>query len=85
MERLAILAGGDDQPYRVVVAWLLVDSTANRVLVRRYPEVLRARFGGSSVAFARCLADGTPPPSVPAIAWIAAGSATISPLRLPRT
>jgi hypothetical protein len=63
---------------------LLVDTLANRGLVRRFPEVLRAQFRGSSLAWVRCLADGAPAPDKPGLAWIDPRSRRISPLRLPR-
>lgn len=68
--------------YRVASCWLMVDTAANRALVRQYPEVLRAEFGGSSVAWVRCLVAGAPPPAEPGIAWIDPRSGTITPLRL---
>jgi len=69
--------------YRVASCWLLVDTMANRAIVRRYPAVLRSLFSGSSVAWVRCLAEGAPPPAKPGIAWIDARSGRISALRLP--
>ncbi len=36
-----------------VACWLLVDNAANREIVRRYPAILRSRFGGSSSAWVR--------------------------------
>ena len=81
LERFAILAGGDEGPYRVASGWLLVDTAANRQLVARYPEVLRARFPGSSAAWASALANGTAPPDEPAIAWIDPRSGRIFPMR----
>jgi transcriptional regulator with XRE-family HTH domain len=38
---------------RTLCVWLLVDTTANRRIVRRYPALLRARFPGSSAAWVR--------------------------------
>jgi len=81
LERFAILAGGEEDPYRVAVGWLLVDTAANRALVRRYAEVLRTRFPGSSAAWARTLSRGTAPPAEPAIAWVDTRSRRIHPLR----
>jgi len=66
--------------YRVATCWLLVGSAANHELVRRYPEVFRSQFTGSSTAWVRCLVDGEPPPERPGIAWIDA--VRIRPLRL---
>ncbi|MCI0346483.1 MAG: helix-turn-helix domain-containing protein [Chloroflexi bacterium] len=82
LERLAILAGGDDGAYRVAIGWLLVDSAANRNLVRRYPEVLRSRFPGSSAGLAKALMEGREPPVKPAVAWIDVRAGQIRPLRL---
>jgi hypothetical protein len=82
LERLAILAGGDEGPYRVAVGWLLVDSAANRNVVRRYPEVLRSRFPGSSSGLARALMEGAEPPKQPAIAWVDTRAGVIRELRL---
>jgi len=81
LEGFALLAGGDDGPYRVALGWLLVDTAANRRLVARYPEFLRARFPGSSTAWASALMEGTAPPSVPAVAWIDPRSGRIYAMR----
>jgi transcriptional regulator with XRE-family HTH domain len=78
----AQFAGGDGEPYRVASCWLLVDTAANRRLVARYPEVIRARFPGSSAAWAKCLAQGAPPPDEPGIVWIDPRSGRITSLRL---
>ena len=40
-------------PLRVASCWVLVDTAANREIVRRYPAILRARFPGSSAAWVR--------------------------------
>lgn len=77
----AVLAAGDGPPYRVAICWLLLDTAANRRLVARYPEILRSRFPGSSVAWVRCLAEGTAPPYEPGLAWIESRSRRILPLR----
>lgn len=62
--------------------WLLVDTAANREIVRRYPTVLRARFPGSSAAWVRALMTGTDPPGVPGIAWIDLRAGRLRELRL---
>lgn len=66
----AVLVGRDDPPYRTACCWLLVDTSANRRLVARYPEILMSRFPGSSLGWVRCLANGRPPPDEPGVAWI---------------
>lgn len=67
--------------YRVASCWLFVDSTANRSIVRRFPEILRSRFRGSSARWARCLVDGSSPPEEPGLCWIDPRSGTIRPMR----
>jgi transcriptional regulator with XRE-family HTH domain len=81
LERVAILVGGDQAPYRVGTGWLLVDSAANRRLVDRYAELLRTRFPGSSAAWARALSEGSAPPAEPSIAWIDTRAGRIRALR----
>lgn len=81
LERSAILAGGEVGPYRIGIGWLLVETAANRMLSRRYPELFRSRFPGSSAAWARALSEGASPPNEPAIAWIDTRAGRIYPLR----
>jgi hypothetical protein len=78
--KLADLAGSAS---RLASCWLLVDTAANREIVRRYPSILRARFSGSSSAWVRALVDGERPPSEPGLAWIDVRSGRLRPLRLP--
>lgn len=78
---LATIAGGGDDPYRVALGWVLVDTAANRRLVARYPAIMRTRFPGSSVALVRALTYAAPFPATPAIAWFDPRSATLRPLR----
>jgi transcriptional regulator with XRE-family HTH domain len=63
--------------------WLLVDTAANREIVRRYPSIIRARFAGSSHGWVAALTRGSTPPRRPGIAWIDVRSARIRELRLP--
>jgi transcriptional regulator with XRE-family HTH domain len=79
---MAALAGGDGEPYRVAIGWLLVDNAANRALSARYPEILRARFPGSSVGWVRSLIDGVDPPGEPALAWADVRGARLVPIRI---
>jgi transcriptional regulator with XRE-family HTH domain len=68
--------------YRVASCWLLVDNVVNRAIVRRFPEIIRARFPGSSARWVRALVDGAEPPTEPGIAWVDARTGRISELRL---
>lgn len=67
--------------YRVASCWLLVDTVANRGIVRRYPEILRAQFTGSSAEWVRCLTEGQPAPREPGIAWVEPRSGRLTALR----
>ena len=69
--------------YRVAACWLLVDTAANRAIVRRYPEVFRSMFPGSSALWARALTDGSCPPTGAGVAWIDPRAQRITALRLP--
>lgn len=80
-EGLAVLAARDGPAFRVATCWLLVDTSANRRLVARYPEVLRSRFPGSSHGWVRCIIEGLPPPGEPGLAWIDPRSGRIAALR----
>jgi transcriptional regulator with XRE-family HTH domain len=82
LQGLAILIGGEIEPYRVVIGWLLVDTAANRLLVNRYPEFLRARNPGSSRLLTAALMSGGEPPSDAAMAWIDPRIRRVSPMRL---
>jgi transcriptional regulator with XRE-family HTH domain len=78
----ADVAGFRDPAYRVAACWLLVDTAANRGLVRRFPEILRARFPGSSPAWVRALALGGPAPARSGLCWIDPRSGRLTALRL---
>ena len=80
-DKLAVLVAGDGSPCRVASCWLLVDTAANRRLVARYPEILMARFGGSSIGWVRCLVNGAAPPTEPGTAWIDTRVGRIAPMR----
>lgn len=79
---LGALAGGEDRPYRVGLCWLLVDTAANRALVRRFPAILASRFPGSSVELVRALREGASFPERPAIAWFDPRVGDVRPMRL---
>lgn len=70
--------------YRVATCWLFVDSAGNRAIVRRFPEILRSKFRGSSAGWARCLIDGSSPPDEPGVCWVDPRSGTIRAMRLGR-
>jgi DNA-binding XRE family transcriptional regulator len=72
---------GDERPYRAAACWLLVDSGPNRALVARYPEVLAARFPGSSRAWVQALTEGGPVPNEPGLAWIDLRANRLVPMR----
>jgi transcriptional regulator with XRE-family HTH domain len=67
---------------RVAWCWLLVDTAANRELVRTYPAVIKATFDGSSHAWVEALTSGSRPPDRPGIAWIQPGQERLQELRL---
>jgi transcriptional regulator with XRE-family HTH domain len=62
--------------------WVVVDTAANREIVRRYPAILRARFGGSSTAWVRALIDGSAPPDEPGLVWADTRAGRLTALRL---
>lgn len=70
--------------FRVASCWLLVDTAANRAIVRRFPAVLRSRFGGSSVGWVLAIVTGSAPPAAPGIAWVDPRTGRITALRLSR-
>jgi hypothetical protein len=67
---------------RVALCWVIRDTHANRAIVRRYPEVIAARFKGSSARWARALEDGTSPPEQPGIVWFDPATRRLRPMRL---
>jgi transcriptional regulator with XRE-family HTH domain len=77
-----VLAAAHAPPERVAWCWLLVDTAANRELIRRYPAVIRATFGGSSQAWVQALTIGSAPPHRPGIAWIDIRRGQLTELRM---
>jgi hypothetical protein len=61
--------------------WILVDTAANREIVRRYPTLLRSRFAGASSAWVRTISTGGQPPSIPGLIWADSRGGTLRPLR----
>jgi len=72
-EAFAIAVGGE-RPHRVAGCWVVRATARNRELVRRYPEILAARFPGSSLGWVRALTLGTDPPDEPGLVWCDVGA-----------
>jgi transcriptional regulator with XRE-family HTH domain len=87
LEAMAAAIGADDGPYRIVVAWLFVDTAANRTLLRAHGEFIRSKAPGSSQRLARSLMDGTNASDagadrpMAAAAWIDPRAGRITPIR----
>ena len=77
-----VLADTHDPPDRVAWCWLLMDTAANREIVRRYPAVIKATFDGSSQAWVQALTSDSAPPNRPGIAWIEPHQGRLVELRL---
>lgn len=74
-----VQAAGDP---RIASGWLLVDTAANRSIVRRFPAIFRARFIGSSAAWVQAISAGAVPPARPSIAWLDLRAGRLRELRL---
>ena len=92
LEAMAAAIGGEAGPYRVVVAWLFVDSAANRALFRAHREFIRSKASGSSARLAGALMHGTDADvsgtglaSVAAAAWLDSNAGRIYPIRVRST
>jgi len=83
-ESMAVIVAGGGPAYRVASCWILMDTAANRGLVNAYPEILGARFPGSSLGWVRALRDGGPPPARPGVVWFDPRSGRLSPMRVRR-
>jgi len=77
---LAAAIGGE-RPYAVGLCWLIRPTAENRALLARYPSLLRSRFPGSSIGWARALELGTPPPLEPGISWLDPAKRRVIPVR----
>jgi transcriptional regulator with XRE-family HTH domain len=62
--------------------WIVRDTAANRDIARRYPEILAARFPGSSTRWVKALEQGSRPPTEPGIVWFDASRRRLRPVRL---
>ena len=60
----------------------MVDTVANRAIVRRVPAILRPRFPGSSRGWIRAITTDVLPPADPGIAWIDLRCARLRELRI---
>jgi transcriptional regulator with XRE-family HTH domain len=80
-EAMTLATTFDPEP-RVAWCWLLVDTAANREIVRRYPAVIGAMFDGSSRAWGSSLTTGATAPDRPGIAWIDPRQGRLTELRL---
>lgn len=72
-EAFAIAVGGE-RPHRVAGCWVVRATARNRDLVGRYPEIIAARFPGSSLGWVRALTLGTDPPAQPGLVWCDVGA-----------
>lgn len=69
---------------KVCHCWILRDTAANRIITRRLPEILAARFRGSSVSWVAALERGAAPPAEPGIVWFDPSQRRLRPIRLRR-
>lgn len=72
----------DGPPFDVAVVWVVRASAANRVLIGRYPEIVRAAFPGSSRGWLRALTSSTAPPMEPGLVWFDPSTARLLEWRL---
>lgn len=54
---------------RAALVWVVRATARNRRLVAKYPEVIGARFPGSSRQWVAALTDGAPPPETDGLVW----------------
>ena len=69
---------------RVALCWVVRDSHANHGIVRRYPEIIAARFTGSSAAWVDALENGAGAPAEPGFVWFDPSRRRLRPLRVRR-
>jgi len=69
---------------RVALCWVTRDSAANHAIVRRYPEILAARFPGSSASWVSAPEHGASPPTDAGVVWFDPSRRRLRPMRLRR-
>lgn len=67
LEQVAVGLWGADA--RAGLVWVVRDTTRNRALIARYPEVFAATFTGSSRGWVAALTTGAEPPIGPGLVW----------------
>lgn len=67
LEQLAVAKWGEGA--RACLVWVVHETTRNRALVNRYPEVFASIFTGSSRAWVAALTTGSEPPDAPGLVW----------------
>jgi transcriptional regulator with XRE-family HTH domain len=71
----------DGPPFRVASVWVVRDMPANRMLIGRYPEIVRVAIPGSSVGWTRGLTTDVAPPERPGLVWYDAATRWVHPWR----
>jgi transcriptional regulator with XRE-family HTH domain len=74
---LAVVLGGDGDPYRVATVWVVSATATNRRLVARFPNVFAVTFDGSSRAWSSALTTGAEPPTNAGLVWFDAATGHI--------
>jgi transcriptional regulator with XRE-family HTH domain len=70
-EATDLAAAIDDGPaYRVACVWIIRPTATNRVLIRRYPQIFRAAFPGSSRDWSLALPVGLAPAARRGLVWL---------------
>jgi transcriptional regulator with XRE-family HTH domain len=59
----------DGPPFRVATVWVVRDTTANRTLMARYPQIVRSAFPGASRTWVQAIVAGAAPPVEPGLVW----------------
>ena len=77
------LAIGHGDPFRVATVWVVRDTTANRTLVARYPQIVRSAFPGASRTWVQALCSKADPPVSPGLVWFDGATKRPSPTDYP--